>query len=542
MGGWKDFAEKLGFTYKAMSYHLMKTLRGLFYTLLLACAIAARAADAPAPEISLSLRGVADATGEVGEPLRIVVRLSAPRGAKESLTLAPASGSWSEAIAVELVPASGGAAVARAEALGKPDSPSATLDQAHIAGGLWRFSAAAMERLAPGNYVIRARLAIKGGRGWNGDVASTGRPLQIVAASASPERAAQRAVNRAQDAMLSDHLEEAATLLDALLAKSPDDARLLTTRAEVALRAKNPMAAMICLNRAAPKKISGQPPIEREELLTRVMAAVHDGSASAASPPAWSWPPAAVMEPTAEQRAVFEKALAAGVANKSSPVMPPVISPPVPAPAPAPATPVARPSTPPVFSLPAPATPPPAPTATAPAKGSLPASGVVIPAKELDDGKLTADPAGQWATSATASSQYGTPGYSAARATGVPNIPLGMAGDNQDAWCPAAKNEGTAWLELNFAKPVYATEIRVRQNNAPGAIAKIEVLEPDGTMHVYWEGVDPLLKTDLREIVWFAVRVPKTAYLVAKVKLTLNLAAVSGWNQIDAVQLVGTAP
>ena len=40
-------------------------------------------------------------------------------------------------------------------------------------------------------------------------------------------------------------------------------------------------------------------------------------------------------------------------------------------------------------------------------------------------------------------------------------------------------------------------------------------------------------------MVWFAVHLPQTDYLVAKVKVTLNLAAVPGWKEIDAVQLVG---
>ena len=35
-----------------------------------------------------------------------------------------------------------------------------------------------------------------------------------------------------------------------------------------------------------------------------------------------------------------------------------------------------------------------------------------------------------------------------------------------------------------------------------------------------------------------AVNVPPTSYPVAKIRLTLNLAAVPGWKQIDAVQLV----
>ena len=514
----------------------MKTRIHFFYLLFLGCAILARAATAPAPEISVSLRGVADATVEQGDPLRIAVRVRAPRGEKEAITLAPSSGAWSEAVAVELAPLAGGAPVARAEALGKPDSPVAKLDAGHVAGGLWRFKAEATQSIAPGKYVVRARLAIRGGSGWTGEVVSHDTPLQIVATTEAADRVAQRTVNRAQDASLDGRTEEAASILDALLVKTPDDARVLTVRAEVALRAGNPMAAMICLNRAAPKTVNGQPPIEREELLTRTMAAMHATTAPVANPHQWSWPPAAVMEPTPAQKAVLEKALAARAANPATPVVPPIV--PVPPVVPsAPAAPAA--AKPPVFSLSAPATPPAAPTQIVPAVAALPAAGVVIPAKELDDAKLIADPAGQWATSAAASSQYGTPGYSAARATGAPNIPLGMAGDNQDAWCPAAKNDGTAWLGLTFAKPVYATEIRVRQNNAPGAMAKIEALEPDGTAHVWWEGVDPLPKSDVREIVWFAVRVPKSSYLVTKVKITLNLSIVSGWKQIDAVQLVG---
>ena len=94
------------------------------------------------------------------------------------------------------------------------------------------------------------------------------------------------------------------------------------------------------------------------------------------------------------------------------------------------------------------------------------------------------------------------------------------------------------WLELPFAKPVYAVEVRVRQNDAAGAIAKIEAIEADGTAHVWWEGVDPHQAPAVREIVWFGVRVPKTSYLVVRVKLTLNLASGPGYKEIDAVQLV----
>jgi hypothetical protein len=163
--------------------------------------------------------------------------------------------------------------------------------------------------------------------------------------------------------------------------------------------------------------------------------------------------------------------------------------------------------------------------------------GVVVASAELSDSKIVADPAGQWAASATAGSQYGRTQYSAGQATGAPNIKV--QGNSPDAWCPAGKTSGTDWLEVTFAKPVHATEVRVRQNDAAGAIVRIEAIESGGSAHVWWEGVDPYQAPAVREIAWFAVRVPNTPYLVAKVKITLNLAAGPGWKEIDAVQLVG---
>jgi hypothetical protein len=165
-----------------------------------------------------------------------------------------------------------------------------------------------------------------------------------------------------------------------------------------------------------------------------------------------------------------------------------------------------------------------------------PSPGKVVPSDELVDAKIRSDAAGQWAATATAGSQYDRALYSAAQATGAPNIEV--AGNSPHAWCPASRDTGKDWLEVTFTKPVHATEVRVRQNDAAGALVKIEAIASDGTAHVWWEGVDPYKAPAVREIVWFAVRVPKTAYLVARVKLTLNLGSGPGYKEIDAVQLV----
>lgn len=174
---------------------------------------------------------------------------------------------------------------------------------------------------------------------------------------------------------------------------------------------------------------------------------------------------------------------------------------------------------------------------TAPAAAAAPLPTGVVPAAQLNDALVQADVTGQWATSARASSQYGTVERSAARATGAPDVP--GADDSPNAWCPATRDRGVDWLELTFARPVRASEVRVRQNNGPGAITKVEAIDAGGQSHVWWEGVDPYGQDGLaREAVWFAVRVPPTTYTVAKIKLTLNLGVHTRWKQVDAVQLV----
>jgi hypothetical protein len=57
-------------------------------------------------------------------------------------------------------------------------------------------------------------------------------------------------------------------------------------------------------------------------------------------------------------------------------------------------------------------------------------------------------------------------------------------------------------------------------------------------MHTVWEGPD---KTVYKEntIQYLIAKFDKTTYKVKSVKITLATNAVQGWNEIDAVQLVG---
>ncbi|GFE85972.1 hypothetical protein [Steroidobacter agaridevorans] len=164
------------------------------------------------------------------------------------------------------------------------------------------------------------------------------------------------------------------------------------------------------------------------------------------------------------------------------------------------------------------------------------------PAAPIDEKKILADPLGQWASSATASSTYAQTtgdkaGYSAWQATGTPNV--SRYSDDPAAWTSkSGDSKAPEWLEVKFAKAVYATGLRIRQSAAPGAISKLELLDADGASHEIWSGTDTT-PYEKNTIGWLVQEFPKTSFVVTGARITLATARVWGWNEIDAVQLVG---
>lgn len=151
------------------------------------------------------------------------------------------------------------------------------------------------------------------------------------------------------------------------------------------------------------------------------------------------------------------------------------------------------------------------------------------------DAQILADTNGQWAVSATASSQYGTDSWAAKQATGQPNV--SVYADDAKAWAPLERAAGIETLELTYAEAVYATGVRIHETYGSGALTKVELMSTDGVYYTIWEGVDTT-----RTIDYVQVAVPQTPYLTKTVRLTFNTARgdTSEWAEIDAVQLVGT--
>lgn len=160
----------------------------------------------------------------------------------------------------------------------------------------------------------------------------------------------------------------------------------------------------------------------------------------------------------------------------------------------------------------------------------------------LDEETILDDPNGQWAVSADASSSYSTDpknkesSWSPYKMVGKPDVD--KYGDNGNAWASKNPDKGIEWVKLAFPKAVNATGIRIRQSYNPGAVIKIELIDDKGKNHTVWSGVDDT-KYETGKIKYFSTNFDKTDYKTKTVKITLATNSVSGWNEIDAVQLVG---
>jgi hypothetical protein len=126
-----------------------------------------------------------------------------------------------------------------------------------------------------------------------------------------------------------------------------------------------------------------------------------------------------------------------------------------------------------------------------------------------------------------------TPGaYRAQQACGPADA--GVTGaDSTLAWCPSRENAGSEWLELGYAPPVEAVELRIHANFNPGAVVRARGMDDSGAWHDLWAG--PGVAEPVQSI---PVEPPRR---LQRVKLELDTAAAPGWNEIDAASLLDRA-
>jgi hypothetical protein len=128
--------------------------------------------------------------------------------------------------------------------------------------------------------------------------------------------------------------------------------------------------------------------------------------------------------------------------------------------------------------------------------------------------------------------QPGRRSWGEEQATGPPDT--FRAGDITTAWASRLPDGGEEWLILGYSNNVYIAEVRVRETYNPGAISKVAAVLPNGSEQIIWEGVTEAGEAPIEKVF------PVTGNIYAKgVKVYLDTRRVPGWNEIDAVELVG---
>lgn len=123
------------------------------------------------------------------------------------------------------------------------------------------------------------------------------------------------------------------------------------------------------------------------------------------------------------------------------------------------------------------------------------------------------------------------PGWHAMKACGPPDADPHR--DDPNAWASASGDMGIQWLELTYAPPMRASGVRIYEVNSPGAVAEIKAKTPSGEWETLWSGTAsgngaPLV------LEW-----PLTSYEVKTIRVVLDTDRTPGWNEIDAVELLG---
>lgn len=141
----------------------------------------------------------------------------------------------------------------------------------------------------------------------------------------------------------------------------------------------------------------------------------------------------------------------------------------------------------------------------------------------------------QWAVSAVASSEYAEEGWSARQATGEPNV--GGCEDDVFAWASSSSNT-VEWIELSYETAVIPYELTIWQTYNPSQVVDITGIDEGGTEYLIWAG-DPYAADYCPYDMLVTIEPDKEVY-INKLRVTIDQSVLGlGWNEIDAVELVG---
>jgi len=125
------------------------------------------------------------------------------------------------------------------------------------------------------------------------------------------------------------------------------------------------------------------------------------------------------------------------------------------------------------------------------------------------------------------------PAWAAVQLVGPPDTALD--GDHRSAWASKRPDMGVVELVLTFAHAVRPQTVRIHETFNPGAVTAVQVPDGRGGWASIWAGTaepGPAPR-------WFEPSIRDAGTAVTRLRLLLDTDSVSGWNEIDAVEVVG---
>ena len=142
----------------------------------------------------------------------------------------------------------------------------------------------------------------------------------------------------------------------------------------------------------------------------------------------------------------------------------------------------------------------------------------------------------QWASGATASTEYAAIDYAATQATGAPDVESYR--DDPAAWAPSQQAGTIDWLELTYDVAVVPVAVNIVESSGAGFVTTVEAFDDaTSTWTRLWAGHDP----SPDELTVFSPPLGAMDTPTRRLRITIDT-ETPGWNEVDAVELVGTTP
>ena len=141
----------------------------------------------------------------------------------------------------------------------------------------------------------------------------------------------------------------------------------------------------------------------------------------------------------------------------------------------------------------------------------------------------------QWANDAEASSSYADPEWSAHQVIGLPDTE--HCGDFQSAWASAG-SDSVEWVALKYSTAVHVTTVNIVQSFNPNQVVKVELNNAHGDVLAIYEKAP--IAVDQPCPYTLSIFIDQTSALYDAVRITVDQSILGlGWNEIDAVELIG---